>query len=502
MLARGADPGVGSGAMRAVVLILAVLALFAGMARAQDAGPPAGGPGGGAEGGSGGGNGAPEDPAEVEYARHMDNGVKLYHLGDQAAALAEFDAAYHAHPKASPLVNKALCFRKLKRYADAIEALERALRDHGDTLEERHKAAAEKEIADLRPLIAWVTVRVAPAEARLYVDNNEGEYEPRPAADGAIPLAPGPNHLRAEAPGFAPATETVTLVSGRGNPPVRLELAPKEGDVEIHAQPACWISIDGRELAQGQYQGKLEPGVHAVRARCEAKSAELQIVVVAGKRALVVQQADGALASDAKAPSETPPEKPPGPPTYRGPYLVGSAGILTISNNVADFSRNEGAQAGYAFGGALGYRVARWAAFEAFGQYNDVRIHGVFAGDDQPNQQFIVRGGRGGVALRVMLPGERWIRFVGVLGGGAVYDTLVFKNGPSSPLYQSETGVDVFGELDLLLEAELSHILIDLGAQHVAQSSKHFTHDDGSNVFEERPVLFIGPKLQVGYAFW
>jgi len=57
-------------------------------------------------------------------------------------------------------------------------------------------------------------------------------------------------------------------------------------------------------------------------------------------------------------------------------------------------------------------------------------------------------------------------------------------------------------ELDLMLELELSHILIDVGAQHTAQSSKHFSHDDGSNVFEEKPILFIGPKVQVGYAFW
>ena len=494
--------------MRAVIVVLPLFAFAATTARAEDGGSGGaavgqdGGSGGAAGGGDAGGAAqAPVSTAEAEYAQHMDNGVKLYREGDQPAALAEFDAAYRALPKASPLINKALCYKKLKRYGDAIDSLERALRDHRETLEERHKAAAEKEIAELRPLIAWLVVTVPPG-ARLFVDNTEGEYEPRRDPDGSVPLAPGPNRLRAEAAGFAAAVQTVTLVAGRANTPVALVPTAKDGDVEIHAAAAAHIDIDGREVGQGQYQGQLDPGVHIVRVRDGAKPSSLPILVVAGKRALVIEQADGTLVSDAKAPIDTPTTPAPDAPTFRGFYLLGTAGIITIVNNVNQFVRNDAAQAGYSFGGAVGYRVARWGAFEAFGRYDDVRVHGVFNGSDLTNQQFIVRGGRGGLALRAMFPGDRWIRFAGVIGGGAVFDALVFKNAPASPLYQSESGINVFGELDLMLELDLSHILIDVGAQHTAQSSKHFSHDDGSNVFEEKPILFIGPKVQVGYAFW
>jgi hypothetical protein len=439
----------------------------------------------------------------------MDNGVKLYREGDQAAALAEFDAAYRVQPKASPLINKALCYKKLKRYADAIESLERAINRHADTLAPAHRTAAEKEMAELRALIAWVVVKTSPKEARIWVDNNEGEYEPARDADGSAPLAPGPNRLRAEAPGFASMVQTVTLVAGRNNPPVSFELTAKEGDLEVvAASEGSWIEIDGRDRSRGRVQIKLEPGVHAVRVKDGSRASALQIVVVAGKRAIVLQQPDGSLVSDAKAPTDPPtatPKKPP--PTYRGFYLLASAAILTMATHPRDFTRSSAPQAGYAFGGVAGYRVARWAAFEGFAQYNDVRIHGEFAGDTKENQQFILRGGRIGGALRVMVPGDFWVRFVPVLAGGAAIEEVRFNKtvpyGTGEDTYFSKFGVGVFGQLDLLLEIELSKVVIDLGAQASAHSSKHFTNDpDGHNAFDEKPLLYFGPKLQVGYAFW
>ncbi len=441
-----------------------------------------------------------DSPQEADYDRHMDNGVKLYREGDTLAALSEFDAAYRAHPKASPLVNKALCYKKLKRYADAIAALEQALGAHADTLDERPKAAAEKEAAELRALVAWVVVTLEPKEARLLVDNEGGEYEPRREADGSVPLAPGPNRLRAVADGYAPATQTVTLVAGRANQPVALTLAPKDGEVEVHAAPDAHIEVDGRERGQGQFAGRFDPGVHAVTVRHGGRSATLSIIVTAGKRALVIEDGNGALASDAKTPTS---EAPPGePPSYRGFFLLASAGILTIVNNADGFVRNDNAQAGYMFGGIGGYRVARWAAFQGIAHYSDVRIHGVFGASSAANQAFLVRGGRLGAALRVMLPGDRFIRFVGTLGGGVAIDRLTFQNAPGVAPYEGRFGADVFGQVDLLLEVELSHVLIDLGAQHVAESTKHFSGDDGANAFIEKPLLTIGPKLEVGYAFW
>jgi hypothetical protein len=441
-------------------------------------------------------------PAEADYERHMDNGVKLYKEGDTSAALAEFDAAYRARPRASPLVNKALCYKKLRRYADAIAALEQALGAHTETLDERHKAAAEKEAAELRALVAWVVVTINPPSALLLVDNEGGEYEPRREADGSVALAPGPNRLRAVADGFAPAVQTVTLVAGRANQPVALALVVTDGEVEVHAAAGASIEIDGRERGHGQFVGRFDPGVHAVTVRNAGRARTLQIIVTAGKRALVIEQADGTLASDAKASGSDTPVPAPEPPTYRGFFLLASAGILTIVNRPEDFVRNDNAQAGYMFGGIGGYRVAKWAAFQGVAQYSDVRIHGVFGTSTAANQAFLVRGGRLGAALRVMLPGDKWVRFVGTLGGGVAIDRLTFQNAPGVPPYEGRFGADVYGQIDLLLEFELSHVLIDIGAQHHAESSKHFSSDDGTNAFMERPLLTIGPKLEVGYAFW
>jgi len=58
------------------------------------------------------------------YRQHMDNGIKLFHDGNFEAALVEFEAAYKARPKASPLLNIALCQKARFRYPKAIAALE------------------------------------------------------------------------------------------------------------------------------------------------------------------------------------------------------------------------------------------------------------------------------------------------------------------------------------------------------------------------------------------
>ncbi len=156
-----------------------------------------------------------------------------------------------------------------------------------------------------------------------------------------------------------------------------------------------------------------------------------------------------------------------------------------------------------------------WAAFELFGQYSDVRVTGDFLhGNTSSDSKFVLKSGRIGGALRVMVPGDTIVRFVALVGGGMVIEELSFKGEPgAAPLgfdgdlpydyYDTQAGVGVFGQIDLGVEVEFSRILIDLVMQNTAQSSKHLEdNDSGHNAFEERPVFLLGPSLRVGYAFW
>jgi hypothetical protein len=151
--------------------------------------------------------------ASAPYEQHMANGKKLFEEESWTAALAEFEAAYAADPRAAPLLQIAACEEALQRWPRAVAALERALRDHGATLDEPEKKAAEKDLAELRAQIQTgsVEVVISPPEATLRID---GEDQPAAGAKRVIVLGPGPHRLEARLPGYLPAAQTVTLGGG------------------------------------------------------------------------------------------------------------------------------------------------------------------------------------------------------------------------------------------------------------------------------------------------
>jgi len=189
-------------------------------------------------------------PAAPEpYKQHMDNGIKLYQDGNYPAAIVEFRAAYEAKPKASPLVNVALCYKAKFNYPKAIEALEVALARHGDTMDASDKQAATDAIADMRALLAYATVELTPRQATLLVD---GEEQPADAADKPVPLGPGTHQIAARAEGYAPTEQLVTVASGE-RPTVKLVLVPDKGWVVVRPlDPRQSIAIDQRAVVIGR----------------------------------------------------------------------------------------------------------------------------------------------------------------------------------------------------------------------------------------------------------
>src|SRR5687767_3027351 len=69
------------------------------------------------------------------YKHHMENGVKLFNDRNFPAAITEFKAAYKEKPKASPLINIALCYKAQFNYPKSIQYLEQAQREHAATMD-------------------------------------------------------------------------------------------------------------------------------------------------------------------------------------------------------------------------------------------------------------------------------------------------------------------------------------------------------------------------------
>jgi hypothetical protein len=475
-----------------------------------------------AEDGEGGGAAEasvpPPKPEVSPYMLHMNNGIRLFKAGLWDGAIAEFQAAYDAEPKASPLINLALTYKKMADPVKAIEVLEMSLRKHRDSMPSDQLAAAHREIKEMKALLAYVKVTVKPALETLELIVDDEAYPD--FKDGAeLVLAPGIRSFRVRAPGYAEGEARVQIVSGKDNPPVTLEMRPTHGEVIITAHHTdAWIEVDGAKKTKGFHREMLPPGVHVIRViRAEAVDA-IQIVVQAGERYAVTQDDDGELESDATAPLEQPePEEPEGfgpniPKFLRGFYGLGEAAFLTAFANVPTVELKNDDRFGVAVGLRLGYRVTDWAAFEGMSQYSDIRVSGNLktpAVDLEGNPQgpremtFVLKTLRLGGALRVMLPGKSWVRFVGNIGGGIVVEDLEWRGEPVlTDLYVDESGVGPFGQLDVGIEFEFQRVLIDALLQTMLQGTKHFDLESDQNVFETQPTVILGPALRVGYALW
>src|SRR6185369_11773062 len=113
---------------------------------------------------------APPTAAAIEEAKHhFQQGAALYNDQNFNAALAEFLAAYKAAPAASVLYNIGLTQKALFRYNDALESLDRYLKEESRLPPER-RAEVQQLMTEMRALLAEVTINAMPAGATISVD--------------------------------------------------------------------------------------------------------------------------------------------------------------------------------------------------------------------------------------------------------------------------------------------------------------------------------------------
>ncbi len=497
-----------------LVSVLLVCSLVAPAAPAQPAVPgPAGPTDSTGEGAAEAPDGAPA-PEKSAYQRHLDNGVKLYREGNYPAAIAEFQEAYKAEPKASPLINLALSYKKLFQYPKAIEVLEQALARHTDTMKPAHREAAEREVRELNALLAWVTVTLTPPTAQLFIDN-----EAVPAAKLANPIAlsPGSHQFRAEAEGHKRAEVSRSVTSGMNNAVIALSLVATTGALSVTTDhDDAWIEVDGKMRTQGSWKGMLPPGVHSVRVLRDGEVDTIQVVIQEGGHSAVTQDEDGGLVSKAAVPIEKGDQSSFGveiPDILRGFYGFGSGALLTSIVKIEEFTAAEQDRWGAAGGLFLGYRVADWAAFEAMGQFSDIRVEGIMHPDTERKveTQYTIQTWRLGGMMRIMVPGRTMFRFVATVGAGLLIEEIHWKNrtgildadGATDARFEDSNGVGPFAEIDMGVELELSNVLVDVMVQNSIQSSKHLDHGDAElNAFGGNTHLVVGPTIRVGYGLW
>jgi len=164
------------------------------------------------------------EEARARYTR----GMKLYDEGNPPAARAEFERAYALAPSYRILYNIGLCYQATNDYVEALRNFERYLTEGGNEITDDRRAEVNKQIADLKPNIASVTISTNVPGATITIDDIAIGQAP---ISDKILVNPGRRKVSAAKQGLFPATKSIVFV-GSENTQVNLELTepPKSAD--------------------------------------------------------------------------------------------------------------------------------------------------------------------------------------------------------------------------------------------------------------------------------
>ncbi len=214
---------------------------------------------------------APTDPTEAADPKqaaleHFKRGIALGKEKAWSAALAEFLVSLELHPTRVATKNAALCFRKLGRFDEALDAYETLLRDY-EGHSGAEKAAYAKQITVLRDRVGTIEIDAAEPGATILVDGHvRGKYPTR----APLRVAAGTHVVRVHQEGFEPFEQRVD-VAGRQNVRLEARLAPLEASGTLKVRELSGkeleVLVDNVVVGRSPWQGKLSLGQHVVRLR-------------------------------------------------------------------------------------------------------------------------------------------------------------------------------------------------------------------------------------------
>ncbi len=229
---------------------------------------------------------APVSAAKLGEARlHFQQGVALYKDQNFDGALAEFQGAYAISGEPVVLYDLGLTQKALFRYGEAIETLEKYLSDsaaHGQPITKARRAEVEQIVAEMKSLLADVTLVVKPPEAAVLVDGRAVTL----GIEGIVKLAAGSHVVEASAPDHVADRRTLTVVAGTPQT-VTLTLAPvpRTGRARVQAaQIGARVAVDGKELGPAPVELDLLAGGHTVEVNAPGFApGRLELVVAVGQ---------------------------------------------------------------------------------------------------------------------------------------------------------------------------------------------------------------------------
>ena len=203
--------------------------------------------------------------AKAEY----EAGRLLYGDGDYAGAALKFQRAYDESKDPRLLWNTAAAEKNLRHYAKVVELVERYVAEAGTRLKPEDRAEADALLGTVRAFIATVTLDVQPEGAAIFVDDVKVGVSPMRAP---VLVDMGDRRIRVTKDGFQDFAVTQSLQGGTPfSLMVALQPAVHEGRLRIVASAGETISIDGKQVGSGEWEGVLPTGLHSVTVTAAGK---------------------------------------------------------------------------------------------------------------------------------------------------------------------------------------------------------------------------------------
>ena len=458
---------------------------------------------------------------EEEGKRRFKLGVRLFQEQDITGALTAFEEAYRLNPTPNALLNVALCQRALKRYPEAIQTLNKLLKEHLASVTENDRRAAEIAVSELRPLVAEPVFVVTPPDAILLIDE-------QPIAGGherKVMLTLGEHRVRATAPHFRSIVRTETISSARTAIDIKLEAAAGRVVVRAEDDDAA-ILVDGVVRGYGEWSGDLSSDEDHKIVATKPGFSERELMVRPREEQATTFKFPKLEKASAGSQQPTNYTYSPPPKPKKGPYGLLAASTYYLIGDPDDFLMPDDAPSyrdGASFGARLGYRFIPSLGLEAM---IDVGTHEIGPGCYAPptgkctalpinKLSYELNTIRTGVNGRYFYPLTRsaTTSLVGVAGVGFAIHKITLpppqeERIPPIPEGTS-TGLNAYALLEAGVQFAPSNVLLEVVASFVGEGASNLkagTPKPGfgaQRIYTEDPRLFlIGAGIRIGYGIW
>lgn len=197
--------------------------------------------------------------AKAEY----EAGKVLFSDKDYTNAIVKFQKAYELSNDPRLLWNVAVCQKFLRRYSKMLLTLRKLLADGGALLTDQDRKDADELAKTVETFVSRIAITVNEADAKVLVDGELVASSPLPEP---FLIDVGSRKIRVEKPGFVPY-DAPFEVTGGGDVKLDVKLVKEihEGRIVVVTAPENVISIDGKVVGKGRFEGVLPSGGHALR---------------------------------------------------------------------------------------------------------------------------------------------------------------------------------------------------------------------------------------------